>query len=125
MKTLLAITATLLLTITMVFGQSSNLSTSEIETLREERSVALFNMQNKHDIQKQKAMGETFKMNVEKADLENKRNEIEIVNDATFPKYAEMNNSQKAAWEYEKAKKEWVAANPDKYASMMANASTN
>ena len=63
-------------------------------------------------------------MNVEKADLENKRREVQIVEDATFPKYVEMNNAQKASWEYAQAKKAWVQANPDKYTAMMQGAST-
>ena len=129
MKTLVSIIT--LLTLLFIGGLSLNaqtstqLSSSEIEQLREERTITLFNMQNKHDIAKQKAMGETFSLNEEKADLENKRREVQIVDEASFPKYVEMNNSQKAAWEYAQAKKAWVEANPAKYAEMMSGAATN
>lgn len=124
MKTLIATIFALFFTITLVSAQSTSLSTAEVQQLREERSVAIFNQQNKHDIAKQKAMGETYELNVEKADLENKRHEVQIVEDASFPKYAEMNNSQKASWEYAQAKKAWIEANPTKYAEMMQGAST-
>lgn len=127
MKALSLLTASLfllLLSFGMVSAQtSSNLSTEDISQLREERSVYLFNMQNKHDIEKQKNMGEAYEANVEKADLNNKRREIQIVEDSTFPKYVEMNDAQKASWEYAQAKKAWIAANPEGYAALQKGAS--
>ena len=126
MKKLATITAlfTLLLSASFVSAQNADLSNSDIESLREERAVYVFNKQNKHDIEKQ---GEMVKLTVvaEKADLQTKRREVQVVNDPSFPKFAETNDPQKGSWEYAQAKKEWIAANPEKYQAMMNGASSN
>lgn len=101
------------------YANAQSFSNADLQQLREERSITLFNLQNKSDIAKEKAMGETYTMNVENADLDNKRNEVEIVKDASFPKFAETNNPQKGAWEYAQAKQAWVDAHPEQYAAMM------
>lgn len=123
MKTLATITSLLtLLFISVSFASAQSLTPSEIEQLREERAVYIFNKSNEHDIKKQ---GEMVHLTVvaEKADLQNKRREVSVVNDPSFPKFAETNDPQKGSWEYAQAKKAWIAANPDKYESMMNGSS--
>jgi hypothetical protein len=120
---LLSLLILLLIGVSFASAQTTNhLSSTEIEQLREERTIAIFNLQNKHDLDKMKAMEATTSLVAEKADLSNKRHEIQIVDDATFPKYVEMNDQQKGSWEYAQAKKAWVEANPEKYQAMMAGA---
>ena len=120
---LLSLLLLLLLGVSFASAQNSTtLSSSEIEQLREERSVYLFNMQNKHDINKQKAMDGNVSLVAEQADLQNKRREIKIIDDVTFPKYVETNDLQKGSWEYAQNKKAWIEANPEKYQAMMAGA---
>lgn len=124
MKSLLTIVTLLLLLLSVSLASAQTFNPSDLESLREERAVYLFNKNNAHDIAKQKEMVQ-FSVVSEKADLDNKRREIQIVNDESFPKMVEMNNVQKAAWEYEQAKKAWVSANRQKYENMMSGTSTN
>ena len=114
----------LLLSVSIVSAQNSSLSNADIEQLREERAVYIFNKSNKHDIEKQNKMVQ-LEVVAEKADLDNKRREVKVVNEPTFPKYNETNDPQKGSWEYAQAKKEWIAANPEKYEAMMNRASSN
>ena len=126
MKTLVTIFSllALLLSVSFVSAQSQSLSPSDIEQIREERALYIFNKMNEHDIQKQDEMVHLDVIS-EKADLQNKRREIQIVNDPTFPKMAETNDPQKGSWEYAQAKKDWIAANPEKYKAMMNGTSVD
>lgn len=126
MKTFASILA--LLTILLFCGSAlsaQTISQEELTQLKEERTVALFNMQNKHDIQKQKEMVKLNAAQTEKADLQNKRREVQVVNDPIFPKLIESNDPNKASWEYAQAKQQWVNANPEKYTAMMNGTSIN
>lgn len=119
MKTLLSLTTFLLVLLSTTFVSAQSLSSSEIDKLREERAVYLFEMQNHFDLSKEKNMQESHRSVAEKADLRTKRREIQIVDEPSYPKMIETNDLQQGSWEYDQAKQAWIAEHPEKYTSLM------